>query len=239
MKIGDMNNSTPEATGSISTSGAPTAAPAGGGISLGKGSGLSLAKGEKISLTKAATELGVGVGTATDLDNLTVGLGWDVNNFTGLDFDLDASVFMVGANEKVVNNSGFIFYGQPTDPAGSVKHSGDNKTGIGDGDDEQIKVTLSKVPAEIQKIVFTVTIYECKTRNQNFGQVKNAFIRIVDDKTGSEIIRYDLTEDFSTQTALVVGELYRHNNEWKFNAVGGGYPDDLSSFCARYGVQLG
>ena len=218
----------------------PSAAPeTSGGISLSKGPGLSLSKGEKISLTKAATDLGLGVGTATNLDNLTVGLGWDVNNFQGAAFDLDASVFMVDANEKVVNNSGFIFYGQPSDPAGSVRHSGDNKTGEGEGDDEQIKITLSKVPAEIQKVIFTVTIYECRTRNQNFGQVKNAFIRLVDDATSQELIRYDLTEDYSTQTALVVGELYRHNGEWKFNAVGSGYPDDLNSFCARYGVQLG
>ena len=204
----------------------------GGGINLNKG--ISLSKGEKISLTKAATDLGV----TGALDNLTIGLGWDVNNFTGAAFDLDASAFLVGSNEKVLNNGGFIFYGQPSDVAGSVRHTGDNKTGEGEGDDEQLKVCLSKVPTEIEKIIFTVTIYECKTRNQTFGQVKNAFIRVVDDNSGREIIRYDLSEDFSTQTALVVGELYRHNGEWKFNAVGSGFPDDLSSFCARYGVQL-
>lgn len=204
----------------------------GGGINLNKG--ISLSKGEKISLTKAATDLGV----TGALDNLTIGLGWDVNNFTGAAFDLDASAFLLAANDKVLNNSGFIFYGQPSDTVGSVKHTGDNKTGEGDGDDEQLKVCLSKVPTEIEKIIFTVTIYECKTRNQTFGQVKNAFIRVVDDNSGREIIRYDLSEDFSTQTALVVGELYRHNGEWKFNAVGSGFPDDLSSFCARYGVQL-
>lgn len=228
MKIGDMNNSTPATTGAISTSGAAPVAPSAGG-------GISLVKGEKISLSKVALDKGITGG----LDGITVGLGWDVNAFTGADFDLDSSVFMLGDNDKVSGNANFIFYGQPSDGAGSVVHQGDNKTGAGDGDDEQIKVTLSKVPADVKKIVFTVTIYECKARNQNFGQVKNAFIRIVDDKTGSEIIRYDLTEDFSTQTALVVGELYRHNDEWKFNAVGSGYPDDLASFCARYGVQLG
>ena len=221
--------------GESSPAPAPETGATGGGISLSKGPGLSLSKGEKISLTKAATDLGV----TNALDNLMVGLGWDVNNFQGAAFDLDASVFMVDGNEKVLNNSGFIFYGQPSDPAGSVVHSGDNKTGEGEGDDERIKVVLSKVPADIQKIIFTVTIYECKTRNQNFGQVKNAFIRVVDETSGQELIRYDLTEDYSTQTALVVGELYRHNGEWKFNAVGSGYPDDLNSFCNRFGVQLG
>lgn len=228
MKIGDTANTTPNSGsislgGGMSTSGAPTSAP------------ISLTKGEKISLSKVALDKGIAGG----LDNIMVGLGWDVNNFTGAAFDLDASVFMLGANDKVLNNGGFIFYGQPKDVAGSVQHMGDNKDGAGDGDDEKINVTLSKVPADISKIVFTVTIYDCKTRGQNFGQVKNAFIRIVDANTNSEIIRYDLTEDYSTQTALVVGELYRHNGEWKFNAVGSGYPDELGEFCNRYGVVIG
>lgn len=201
----------------------------------GNNGSLSLVKGEKVSLTKIALDKGI----TTPLDNLTVGLGWDVNAFQGAAFDLDASCFMLGANDKVPNNSFFVFYGQLQAPNGAVMHTGDNLTGEGDGDDEQLKVALSKVPAEIQKLVFAVTIYDCKTRGQNFGQVKNAFIRLVDDATSQELIRYDLTEDYSTQTALVVGELYRHNGEWKFNAVGSGYPDDLNSFCARYGVQLG
>ena len=226
MKIGDSNGAPAPAESGISLSGGAPAASTGGGISL--------TKGEKVSLSKVALDKGI----SSPLDKLTVGLGWDINNFTGAAFDLDASAFLVDANEKVLGNSGFVFYGQPSDSAGSVFHSGDNKTGEGDGDDEQLKVCLSKIPAEIQKVVFTVTIYDCKTRNQNFGQVKNAFIRVVDDATNTELIRYDLTEDFSTQTALVVAEIYRHNNEWKFNPVGSGYPDDLATFCARYGVQL-
>lgn len=200
----------------------------------GNNGSLSLVKGEKVSLTKIALDKGI----TTPLDNLTVGLGWDVNAFQGAAFDLDASCFMLGANDKVPNNSFFVFYGQLQAPNGAVMHTGDNLTGEGDGDDEQLKVALSKVPAEIQKLVFAVTIYDCKTRGQNFGQVKNAFIRVVDDTSGKELVRFDLTEQFSTQTALIVGEIYRYNNEWKFNAVGGGYPDDLSTFCAKYGVQI-
>lgn len=196
------------------------------------GSAISLVKGEKISLSKIALDKGI------KLDNLTVGLGWDVNNFTGADFDLDASCFMLANNEKVPNNSYFVFYGQLQSPDGSVVHTGDNLTGAGDGDDEQIKVSLSKVPTEIQKLVFAVTIYDCKNRHQNFGQVKNAFIRVVDEATGTELTRFDLTEEFSTQTALIVAELYRYNGEWKFNAVGAGYPDDLSTFCSKYGVII-
>lgn len=198
------------------------------------GSPISLVKGEKVSLNKIALDKGI----TTPLDNLTVGLGWDVNNFTGAPFDLDASCFMLGQNERVPNNSYFIFYGQLQGPNGAVIHTGDNLTGEGEGDDEQLKVCLSKVPAEIQKLVFAVTIYDCKVRNQNFGQVKNAFIRVVDDTSGKELVRFDLTEQFSTQTALIVGEIYRYNNEWKFNAVGGGYPDDLSNFCNKYGVMI-
>lgn len=240
MKIGETNTA-PETTG-ISTSGAP-ANPVGVPTPVAEpvampaaapSAPISLMKGEKVSLSKIALEKGLTGG----LDNLTMGLGWDVNNFTGMAFDLDASVFMLGANDKVLNNGGFIFYNQKQDVAGSVIHLGDNRDGAGDGDDEQIKVCLSKVPAEIQKIVFTITINDAQVRGQNFGQVKNAFIRIVDDKTGNEILRYDLSEDYSTQTALVVAELYRHNGEWKFNPVGSGYPDDLLSFCNRYGVVL-
>jgi tellurium resistance protein TerD len=198
------------------------------------GGAISLVKGEKVSLTKIALDKGI----TTPLNNLTVGLGWDVNNFTGAAFDLDASCFMLGQNDRVPNNSYFIFYGQLQAANGAVIHTGDNLTGEGDGDDEQLKVSLAKVPAEIQKLVFAVTIYDCKTRGQNFGQVKNAFIRVVDDTTGMELVRFDLTEQFSTQTALIVGEIYRYNNEWKFNAVGAGYPDDLATFCNKYGVQI-
>ena len=219
--------------GESSPAPAPETGATGGGISLSKGPGLSLSKGEKISLTKAATDLGV----TNALDNLMVGLGWDVNNFQGAAFDLDASVFMVDGNEKVLNNSGFIFYGQPSDPAGSVVHSGDNKTGEGEGDDERIKVVLSKVPADIQKIIFTVTIYECKTRNQNFGQVSNAYIRVINADTNEELLRYDLGEDYSIETAVVIAEIYKNNGEWKFNAVGAGFQGGLSALCANFGIS--
>lgn len=214
----------------------PSNEPAGAGLSLNRGTEpaaeggvVSLTKGQKVSLTK----------NNPNLDKIHVGLGWDTNSFSGHDFDLDASVFMVGANEKVPNSSYFIFYNQLASPEGSVLHTGDNLTGEGEGDDESVKVMLSKVPANIQKILFTVTIHESQIRRQSFGQVKNAFIRIVDDVTDREIYRFDLTEDFSTETSLVVGELYRHNDEWRFNAVGAGYNTNLSDFCGKYGVSIG
>lgn len=215
----------------------PTSDPQGSGLSLNRaaepatmgGGVVSLTKGQKVSLTK----------NNPNLDKIHVGLGWDTNSFSGHDFDLDASVFMVGENEKVPNSSYFIFYNQLTSPEGSVTHTGDNLTGEGEGDDESVKVVLSKVPANIQKVLFTVTIHESQIRRQSFGQVKNAFIRIVDDLTDREIYRFDLTEDFSTETSLVVGELYRHNEEWRFNAVGAGYNTNLSDFCGKYGVQIG
>lgn len=198
----------------------PTAAPTTGGVSL--------RKGQKVSLTK----------NNPTLNEIVVGLGWDVNNYVGADFDLDAQVFMLKEDGKVLSDNHFIFYNQPNSPEGSVLHSGDNKTGAGDGDDETVEVKLQQVPAEIQKILFTVTIHEARVRNQSFGQVTNAFIRIVDKANGQELLRYDLTEDFSVETALVVGEIYRHNDEWKFNAVGAGYNDELVDFCNRYGVSL-
>ena len=205
-----------------------------GGISLNRGGSapaggtISLSKGQKISLTK----------DNPTLDELHVGLGWDTNPFEGAAFDLDAQVFRVKDDEKVPDNSFFIFYNQTKSPEGSVEHSGDNLTGDGDGDDESVSVTLSKVPANIKKLLFTVTIHEAQVRGQSFGQVKNAFIRVEDKKTGKELIRYDLSEDYSTETSLVVGEIYRHNDEWKFTAVGAGYNTDLSGFCAKYGVML-
>lgn len=211
-----------------------------GGISLNRGTSsptpaantggtISLSKGQKVSLSK---------GNPT-LDQLHVGLGWDTNRYEGGAFDLDASVFMVGENELVPNNSFFVFYGQASSPEGSVVHSGDNLTGEGSGDDESVTVSLSTVPQEVQKLVFTVTIHEAQIRRQNFGQVSNAYIRVEDKATGKELIRYDLGEDFSTETSLVVGEIYRHNGEWKFNAVGAGYNTDLASFCKKYGVKIG
>ena len=190
---------------------------------------INLQKGQKVDLTK---------GNA-GLKNLMVGLGWDVNQYDGsADFDLDAAAFLLGDNGKVPNQDDFIFYGNLKHKSESVEHMGDNLTGEGDGDDEQVKVDLSKIPANITKVAFTVTIYEAESRRQNFGQVSNAFIRIVDETTNQELIRYDLGEDFSIETAVVVGELYRHNGEWKFNAVGSGFQGGLAALCANFGIEV-
>ena len=168
-----------------------------------------------------------------------MGLGWDVNRFdTGGDFDLDAAAFLLGDNGKASMSEDFVFYGNLTHPTGCAQHMGDNLTGAGDGDDEQIKVDLSKVPADITKIAFTVTIYEAEQRRQNFGQVNNAFIRVYNEETGEELVRYDLGEDFSIETAVVFGELYKNNSEWKFNAIGCGYQGGLAALCANYGVEV-
>lgn len=189
---------------------------------------INLTKGQKVDLTKGNPSL----------KNIMVGLGWDVNAFdSGADFDLDATVFMVGANEKCPTEKEFIFYGNLTHDSEAVQHMGDNLTGEGDGDDEQIKVDLTKIPSNIDKIAFTVTIYDSDVRKQNFGQVSNAYIRIVDETTGTEIIRYDLGEDFSIETAVVVGELYRHNGDWKFNAIGSGFQGGLAALCGHYGID--
>ena len=190
---------------------------------------INLAKGQKVDLTKGNP----------GLKNIMVGLGWDVNTYdSGVDFDLDAAAFMTGENGKCQADSDFIFYGNLTHASGAVKHMGDNLTGEGDGDDEQIQVDLSKIPANISKVAFTVTIYDADKRSQNFGQVSNAFIRIVDESTGTELIRYDLGEDFSIETAVVVGELYRHSGEWKFNAIGSGFQGGLAALCGQYGIQV-
>jgi tellurium resistance protein TerD len=173
------------------------------------------------------------------LKNIMVGLGWDVNAFdSGVDFDLDAAAFMLGADGKCPTDKEFVFYGNLAHPSESVKHMGDNLTGEGEGDDEQIQIDLSKVPANIERIAFTVTIYEAEARRQNFGQVSNSFIRLVDETTGKEMIRYDLGEDFSIETAVVVGELYRHNGEWKFNAIGSGFQGGLAALCGHYGIEV-
>lgn len=190
---------------------------------------INLSKGQKVSLTK----------DNPSLSKITVGLGWDVNAFdSGADFDLDASVFMVGENGKCPTESDFIFYGNLVHSSGSVKHMGDNRTGAGEGDDEQITVDLNAIPANISKVAFTVTIYDAEIRKQNFGQVSNAYIRIVDDTTGAEVIRFDLGEDFSIETAVVVGEIYRYNGEWKFNAIGSGFQGGLAALCANYGIEV-
>ncbi len=173
------------------------------------------------------------------LTKVVVGLGWDVNAFdTGGDFDLDAAAFLLADTGKITKSEDFVFYGNLTHPSGSVKHLGDNRTGAGEGDDEQIKVDLSAVPADITKIAFTATIYEAEQRNQNFGQVSNAFIRIYNEETGEEMLRYDLGEDFSIETAAVFGELYKNGSEWKFNAIGSGYQGGLAALCTNFGVEL-
>lgn len=191
---------------------------------------VNLQKGQKVSLTKGNP----------GLSKVVVGLGWDVNQFdTGGAFDLDAAAFLLGDNGKASMSEDFVFYGNLTHPTGCAQHMGDNLTGAGDGDDEQIKVDLSKVPADITKIAFTVTIYEAEQRRQNFGQVSNAFIRIYNEENGEELVRYDLGEDFSIETAVVFGELYKNGAEWKFNAIGCGYQGGLAALCANYGVEVG
>lgn len=190
---------------------------------------VSLKKGQKVSLTKENP----------GLSKVVVGLGWDVNAFdTGGDFDLDAAAFLTGSSGKITRQEDFVFYGNLAHPSGAVSHLGDNLTGVGDGDDEQIVVDLSKMPETIEKVVFTVTIYEAEARRQNFGQVNNAFIRIYNEVSGEELLRYDLGEDFSIETAAVFGELYKHGNEWKFNAIGSGYQGGLAALCANYGVDV-
>ena len=191
---------------------------------------INLSKGQKVDLTKGNP----------GLKSIMVGLGWDVNAFdSGFDFDLDASVFMVGANGKCPTEKEFIFYGNLKHYSEAVEHMGDNLTGGGDGDDEQIMVDLSKVPANIERIAFTVTIYDAEARRQNFGQVSNAFIRVVDNSNGSEIIRYDLGEDFSTETAIIAVEFYRHNGSWKMSAVAQGYAGGLAALARSYGLNVG
>lgn len=190
---------------------------------------ISLQKGQKVSLTKGNPGLA----------KVIVGLGWDVNAFdTGGDFDLDTAAFLLTDTGRVSKPEDFVFFGNLMHPSGCAQHMGDNLTGAGDGDDEQIKINLSVVPENITRIAFSVTIYEAETRRQNFGQVNNAFIRIYNEENGEELLRYDLGEDFSIETAAVFGELYRSNGEWKFNAIGSGYQGGLAALCANYGVEV-
>ncbi|MGK0467832.1 TerD family protein [Clostridium sp.] len=190
---------------------------------------ISLKKGQKVDLTK----------TNPGLTNVIVGLGWDTNKYDGgAAFDLDAAAFLVGANGKVLSDNDFIFYNNPKDSSESVTHLGDNKTGEGEGDDEQIRIELNKVPASVEKINFTVTIHEAVERSQNFGQVSNAFIRILNENSNEELIRYDLSEDYSIETAVVVAELYRNSGEWKFSAVGSGFEGGLNALCSNFGISV-
>ncbi|WP_423219563.1 TerD family protein [Clostridium novyi] len=191
---------------------------------------VSLSKGQKVDLTKSNP----------GLKKVTVGLGWDTNKYDGgNDFDLDAAAFLLGSNGKVTSDGDFVFYNNLKHSSEAVVHLGDNRTGEGDGDDEQISIDLSKVPFNIEKIDFTVTIHDAETRQQNFGQVSNAFIRIVNEENNEELIRYDLSEDYSIETALVVGELYRHNGEWKFSAIGSGFQGGLGALCGNFGINVG
>ena len=189
---------------------------------------LSLSKGGNLSLSKEAP----------GMTKVLVGLGWDARSTEGQDFDLDASAFLLKADGKVRADSDFIFYNQLKSVDGSVEHTGDNRTGEGDGDDEAIKVDLSKVPADIDRIAFTVTIHEAEARKQNFGQVRGAFIRIVNQDNNSEVARYDLAEDASTETAMIFAELYRNGAEWKFRAVGQGFAGGLKPLAESYGLKF-
>ena len=190
---------------------------------------ISLTKGQKIDLTKSNA----------GLRRVMVGLGWDINAFnTGADFDLDASAFLLDASGRVTSEEDLVYFGNLRHISGAVQHMGDNLTGEGDGDDEQILVDLQKIPQDICKIAFVCCIYDAHSRRQNFGQVSNAFIRIVDAGNGKELVRYDLGEDFSIETSVVAGELYRHNGEWKFSAIGSGFDGELGDLCAYYGLDV-
>ena len=191
--------------------------------------GVSLSKGGNVSLSKEAPGL-----TA-----VVVGLGWDARSTTGTDFDLDASAIVCGADGKVLSDAHFVFFNNLKTPDGSVEHTGDNLTGEGEGDDEQIKVDLAGAPSAVDKVVFPVSIYDADSRGQSFGQVRNAFIRVVNQAGGTEIARYDLSEDASSETAMVFGEIYRHGGDWKFRAVGQGYASGLRGIATDFGVDVG
>lgn len=189
---------------------------------------VNLSKGQKVDLTKSNP----------GLSKITIGLGWDVNKYDGgNEFDLDATAFCLNATGKVNSEKEFIFYNNKSNSNGSIVSSGDNRSGEGAGDDESIRINLTAVPADIQKVAFCITIHDAIQRNQNFGQVANAYVRVVNEESGAELIRYDLGEDFSVETAVVVGELYRHQTEWKFSAVGSGYQNGLAGLCNDFGVQ--
>ena len=190
---------------------------------------ISLNKGGNLSLSK----------TDPTLVRILIGLGWDERATDGASFDLDASAFLLTASGKVRGDHDFIFYNQLKSQDCSVEHTGDNRSGQGDGDDESLLVDLSKVSPEVEKIAVTVTIHDAQSRGQNFGQIANAFIRVVNQDSGIEIVRFDLAEDYSTETAMVFGEVYRHNGEWKFRAVGQGYAGGLAAMCQQYGIQVG
>lgn len=189
---------------------------------------VTLSKGGNMSLSK----------TDPALQRVMVGLGWEARSTTGADFDLDASAFLVQANGRVRSDADFIFYNQLQSTCGSVQHTGDNRTGAGDGDDESLELALGQIPASIEKVVFCVTIHDADSRRQNFGQVSEAFMRLVNLDTGVELARFDLGEDYSTETAMIFGEIYRHQGDWKFRAVGQGFAGGLAALCGQFGVQV-
>ena len=190
---------------------------------------VSLSKGGNVSLSKEAP----------GMKKIAMGLGWDARVTDGADFDLDASVFLVGENGKVRSDADFIFYGNKKAADGSVEHTGDNLTGAGDGDDETINIDLDKIAADVKKLVFAVTIHEFEARKQSFGQVSNSYIRVVNSDSNTEVARYDLSEDASSETAMIFGELYRHNDEWKFKAIGQGFAGGLAPLAREHGVNVG
>jgi tellurium resistance protein TerD len=190
---------------------------------------ISLQKGGNVSLTK----------TDPGLTNAQIGLGWDARATDGAAFDLDSSVFLVGESGKVLSDSHFVFYNQKTSPDGAVVHAGDNTTGVGEGDDETISINLPGVDPQVQRIVFAVTIHEAEARRQNFGMVRNAFMRVMNKDSKTELARYDLSEDYSTETAMVFGEIYRHGGEWKFKAIGQGFAGGLKALASNHGVNVG
>ena len=190
--------------------------------------GISLSKGSRVNLSKEAP----------GLNNLIAGLGWDINaTDTGAGFDLDASLFLLNDSGKAVSDAHFVFYGNKTSPDGAVEHQGDNTTGEGAGDDEVVNIDLSKVDATVTEIVFVVTIHEADTRNQNFGQVSNSYVRLVNSADNAELAKYELDEDYSTETAIEFGRLYRKDNEWRFKAVGAGFNSGLKGFCDMFGIS--
>lgn len=189
---------------------------------------VTLSKGGNMSLSK----------TDPALQRVMVGLGWGARSTTGADFDLDASAILMQANGRVRSADDFIFYNQLQSTCGSVQHTGDNRTGAGDGDDESLELALGQIPASIEKVVFCVTIHDADSRRQNFGQVSEAFMRLVNLDTGVELARFDLGEDYSTETAMIFGEIYRHQGDWKFRAVGQGFAGGLAALCGQFGVQV-
>lgn len=212
--------------GGNSTQPAQPTGQLGGSSVPSTGGGISLVKGEKVSLTK----------TAPGLTKVSAGLGWNAQAGQGAQFDLDAQAILLDVNGRARTQKDLIFFNSKVSTCGSVVHTGDNTTGVGDGDDETININLATIPEDVAKIVFTVTIYEATNRGQNFGQVSDAYIRLYDQQTGQEIIKYDLSEDYSTAISLIVGEIYRHNGEWKFTAKGEGRAEDINGICSLFGV---